>query len=73
MVNRFIVKANADIKGYKNLEEACKSVRDLENLGYNCELWVKTIGLYEEHTYMVYATKCKDEIKHILKSYGLVF
>ena len=72
MVNRFIVKANSTTKVFKNMEDACKNISKLEKLGYKCELWFRTIGLYHEHTYLLYTTLHKQDIKKQVQSMGLL-
>lgn len=72
MVNRFIVKANSTTKVFKSMENACKNITSLEKLGYMCELWFRTIGLYHEHTYLLYTTRDKSALKKQVQSMGLL-
>ena len=72
MVNRFIVKANSKTNIFKSMEDACKNIRSLEKLGYMCELWFRTIGLYHEHTYLLYTTRDKSVLKKQVNSMGLL-
>lgn len=70
MINRFLVKSNETVKQFKELDEAIKQVSSMEKLGYNCELYFKTLGIFEEHQYMLYSTLEKDNIKANLQRLG---
>lgn len=72
MINRFIVKANYTKKEFSTMESACKSISKLEKLGYNCELWFRTMGLYSDHTYLLYTTADKSELKKQLQAIGIL-
>jgi len=63
MVNRFVVKFDSVIKEFKTLEEACKKIKALEKLDYDCSLWIKTMGLYSEHLQLIYVTALKEQLK----------
>lgn len=72
MINRFKVKVNEEVKQFKELDDATKYIGSMEQLGYNCELFFVTIGLYEEHIYSLYSTLEKDNIKANLKRIGVM-
>lgn len=70
MVNRFIVKVNDTSKQFKELEEATSFIKNMEKVGYNCVLFFKTMGIYEEHLYTLYSTLEKDNIRANLQRLG---
>ena len=72
MVKRFILKVNEEIIEYRTLEGACQKIKALEKLDYKCELWLRTTGLYFEHTYLIYSTIQRTELKKQVKSFGLL-
>lgn len=72
MINRFIVKANYTKKEFSTMENACKCITKLEKLGYNCELLFRAMGLYSDHTYLIYTTQDKSELKKQLQAIGLL-
>ncbi len=71
MINRFKVKVNDTVKQFRELEEATFYIDKFEKLGYDCKLYFSTIGLYEEHTYLIYSTLQKSQIKENLKKLGI--
>ena len=66
MVDRFIVQCNEERKQYNNLDEAVERVKGLEKLGYRVFIYLKSMGLYEEHLYRIYDSNRKSLYKKII-------
>lgn len=71
MINRFRVKVNNTVKQFKELNEATFYIDKLERLGYNAELYFVTMGIYEEHSYFIYSTLERSNIKANLNRLGI--